>query len=134
MCLNMDHLMPTHHGKCHCGIVRFEFTGPAAVDVTDCNCSMCKMTGYEHVFVPKTDLRFLSGENHLMEYRFNTGQAVHMFCRTCGIKPLYQPRSHPDAWSVNLRCVEPGTLIISRRIAFDGTDWEGNIAALKEET
>ncbi len=95
---------------------------------------MCDMTGYEHVFVPKTDLRFLSGEDHMTEYRFNTGQAVHMFCQSCGIKPLYQPRSHPDAWSVNLRCVQGNTLKAETRIAFDGQDWEGNIAALKEKT
>ena len=123
-----------HHGGCHCWAVRFEFNAPAAVDVTDCNCSMCDMTGYEHVFVPENDLRFLSGESELAEYRFNTGQAVHMFCRTCGIKPLYRPRSHPDAWSVNLRCVDAGTLTIAKRIVFDGSDWEGNIEALKAET
>ncbi len=126
--------MALHHGKCHCGQVCFEFDAPATMDVTDCNCSMCAMTGYEHVFVPKGDLRFLSGEDYLTEYRFNTGQAVHMFCQSCGIKPLYQPRSHPNAWSVNMRCVQAGTLTIGKRIAFDGSDWEGNIAGLKAAT
>lgn len=123
-----------HKGGCHCGAVRFEFDAPGAVDVTDCSCSICDMTGYEHVFVPEGDLRFLSGEDALTEYRFNTGQAVHIFCRTCGIKPLYRPRSHPQSWSVNLRCVDAGTLTVSKRIAFDGRDWEGNIAGLKAET
>lgn len=92
------------------------------------------MTGYEHVFVPEGDLQFLSGESELTEYRFNTQMAVHMFCRICGIKPLYRPRSHPEAWSVNLRCVEAGTITVAKRIAFDGRDWEGNIDALKAET
>ena len=123
-----------HKGGCHCNTVRFEFDAPKAVDVTDCSCSMCDMTGYKHVFVPEGDLRFLSGESDLTEYRFNTGQAVHMFCRVCGIKPLYRPRSHPRAWSVNLRCVDEGTLSVAKRIAFDGRDWEGNIDALKGET
>jgi len=126
--------MRVHKGECHCGAVRFEFDAPAKVDVTDCNCSMCDMTGYEHVFVSQENLRFLSGEDQLTEYRFNTGQAVHMFCKTCGIKPLSRPRSHPEAWSVNLRCVDSGTLEIARRIAFDGQDWEGNIEGLREET
>jgi len=35
---------------------------------------------------------------------------------------------------VNLRCVEAGTLTAARRIPFDGRDWDGNIAALREET
>jgi len=123
-----------HQGGCHCGAVRFEFDAPEKVDVTDCNCSMCAMTGYEHVFVSHTDLRFLTGEDQLTEYRFNTGQAVHMFCKICGIKPLYRPRSHPESWSVNLRCVEGKTLEVLRRIEFDGRDWEGNIAGLREQT
>ena len=129
-----EQTLKTHFGGCHCGAVRFEFRAPEAINVTDCNCSMCGMTGYEHVFVPQADLRFLSGANALTEYRFNTGKAVHMFCKTCGIKPLYRPRSHPEAWSVNLRCVDAGTLRIAQRIPFDGQDWEGNIAALKEQT
>jgi len=123
-----------HKGGCHCRTVRFEFDAPAAIDVTDCSCSMCDMTGHEHVFIDEADLRFLSGEGELTEYRFNTGKAVHMFCKACGIKPLYRPRSHPDAWSVNLRCVDAGTLRVAKRIAFDGRDWEGNIAGLKAET
>jgi hypothetical protein len=126
--------MPSHRGQCHCGEISFEFDAPAAVDVTDCNCSMCDMTGHVHVFVPHEDLRFLSGKDHLSEYRFNSRQAVHMFCSTCGIKPIYQPRSHPDQWSVNYRCVKAGTLTIANRIAFDGSDWEGNIAALQAAT
>ena len=123
-----------HRAGCHCGAVRFEFDAPAKVDVTLCNCSVCGMTGYEHVFVPQGDLRFLSGEDNLTEYQFNTKAAVHMFCKTCGIKPLYRPRSHPESWSVNLRCVEGGSLKMARRIDFDGQDWEGNIAGLREET
>jgi hypothetical protein len=92
------------------------------------------MTGYEHVFVPEAKLRFLSGEDALTTYTFNTHAAKHMFCRTCGIKPLYRPRSHPEAWSVNLRCVAAGTMTVARRIAFDGQDWDGNIDALREQT
>lgn len=124
----------THHGGCHCGAVRFEFQAPAAVAVTDCNCSMCRMSAYEHIFVPHADLHFTAGEDDLVPYQFNTRQAVHMFCSTCGIKPLYRPRSHPDAWSVNYRCVDAGTMKVAKRIAFDGADWDSNIAGLREET
>ena len=124
----------THFGGCHCGKVRFEFTAPALVDVTDCNCSMCSLTAYEHVFVAQDKLRFLSGEDMLTTYAFNTGAAKHKFCKNCGIKPLYRPRSHPESWSVNFRCVDPGTLKIARRIPFDGQNWEDNIKALKDET
>lgn len=120
--------MPTYRGGCHCGAVTFEFDAPDTVDMTDCNCSLCVMTGYEHVFVEEADLRFLSGRDALLSYRFGTMTADHLFCGTCGIKPLYRPRSHPDAWSVNARCVEG--LNIGRRVVFDGQNWDANIADL----
>jgi len=92
------------------------------------------MSGYQHIFVPKADLKFLSGRDHLTAYRFETRQAVHMFCKICGIKPLYQPRSHPDQWSVNLRCVTLGTLSPREQIEFDGQNWEDSIEGLREKT
>lgn len=121
--------MPTYQGQCHCGVVRFEFEAPDAVDVTECNCSLCAMTGYEHVFVDEADLRFASGRDGLISYQFGSMTADHLFCGTCGIKPLYRPRSHPGMWSVNARCVQG--LAIARRIAFDGQNWDDNIGELR---
>ena len=115
-------------GGCHCGVVRFTFTAEPPVVVTDCNCSICAMTGYEHVFVEEADLRFTAGREHLLSYRFGTGEAEHLFCKTCGIKPLYRPRSHPKAWSVNARCVPE--LQVEERIAFDGQNWAAAIEGL----
>lgn len=122
--------MPSWRGGCHCGAVTFEFNAPEAVDVTDCNCSLCAMTGYEHVFVDEADLRIVSGRDALVSYRFGTKTAEHLFCGTCGIKPLYRPRSHPGSWSVNARCVEG--LTVARRVAFNGRHWEASIAGLRE--
>lgn len=120
--------MPTFQGSCHCGAVTFEFEAPDAVDVTDCNCSLCAMTAYEHVFIDKADLRFLSGQDALVSYQFGSKTADHLFCGTCGIKPIYQPRSHPKAWSVNARCVEG--LCVARRVSFNGQNWDENISTL----
>ncbi len=124
----------THKGACHCGAVSFEFQAPKSMSMTICNCSICSLTGYEHIFVKQTDLTFLSGQDHLSEYSFGTGQARHMFCKTCGIKPLYKPRSHPDSYSINYRCIAPNSLKISEKIQFDGGNWEKNIAALQDKT
>lgn len=123
--------MPIYQGHCHCGAVRFEFDAPDAVEVTDCNCSLCAMTGYEHVFVEAADLRFLSGRDALTSYKFGSMTADHLFCGTCGIKPLYRPRSHPNGWSVNARCVDG--LTIARRIAFDGQNWDDSIGGLRDD-
>ncbi len=92
------------------------------------------MTGYQHVFVPEADLTFISGQERLAVYTFGTHIAQHYFCRTCGVKSLYRPRSHPEAWSVNLRCVVGDGLQAKEAHYFDGQNWEDNIEALKKKT
>lgn len=74
--------------------------------VLECDCSICRMTGYLHLIVPPGRLHWLAGRGVLAEYRFGTETAVHMFCAFCGIKPVYVPRSHPDGYSVNFRCLD----------------------------
>jgi hypothetical protein len=100
----------THRGGCHCGAVAFEVVAPARVTVSECNCSMCRMTGFLHLIVPRTRFRLLRGAEALSEYRFNTGTAQHLFCGHCGVKSFYVPRSNPDGYSVNLRCLDQSTL------------------------
>lgn len=100
----------THRGGCHCGAVTFEVEAPARLTVSDCNCSICRMSGYQHLIVPRARFRLLSGAESLSEYRFNTGTARHLFCRHCGVKSFYVPRSNPDGYSVNARCLDPATI------------------------
>jgi hypothetical protein len=116
--------MLTHKGGCHCGKVRFEVDAPADLEVLDCNCSICSKTGYLHLIVPRSHFRLLAGEEALSTYTFNTGTAKHYFCATCGIKPFYVPRSHPDGYSVNTRCLDPGTVRSLATTEFDGRNWE----------
>ena len=106
----MPEALITHRGGCHCGTIAFEVEAPARVTVSECNCSMCRMTGYLHLIVPRTRLRLLRGADSLSEYTFNTGVARHLFCRHCGVKSFYVPRSNPDGYSVNLRCLERATI------------------------
>ena len=110
-------------GGCHCGAVRFVAQLPdAPVPALDCNCSICATTGFLHVMVPHDRFELVSGRDALTSYRFGTGAAEHLFCSTCGVKSFYQPRSHPDAWSVNAHCLdEPVELAIE---PFDGRNWE----------
>ena len=123
-------------GGCHCGAVRFEAALPDAVEAQACNCSMCEKVGFIHLIVPEGRFRLLSGGRGLTSYRFNTGVAEHLFCLICGVKGFYRPRSNPDGWSVNARCLdEPGALDI-RIEAFDGRNWEahaGGLAHLSQE-
>jgi centromere protein V len=119
-----------HAGGCHCGRVRFELTAPADITVTECNCSICSKTGYLHLIVPKAKFRLLQGAESLSTYSFNTGQAQHLFCKVCGIKAFYVPRSHPDSYSVNVRCLDAGTVKRMTLRPFDGKNWEAARASL----
>jgi len=116
--------MITHTGGCHCGRVRFEVDAPAHLELSDCNCSICSMTGYLHLIVPAGRFRLLRGADALTTYQFNTGTARHLFCAVCGIKSFYVPRSHPDGYSVNARCLDAGTVTGTTVTPWDGRDWE----------
>ncbi|MFS8064267.1 MAG: GFA family protein [Luteimonas sp.] len=120
----------THRGGCHCRRVRFEVDAPAALDVLDCNCSVCRMGGFLHLIVPATHFRLLSGADDLTQYTFDTGAAKHRFCRVCGIKSFYIPRSHPDGVDVNARCLDQGTVGAMTVTPFDDGDREAATAAI----
>ena len=118
--------METCSGGCHCGRVSYEIDIPPEVTAHRCNCSICRKAGYLHLIVAADHFRLLSGEADLNEYRFHTGVARHLFCAHCGIKSFYVPRSHPDAFSVNLNCVNLPAGITVTIEDFDGQNWSQN--------
>jgi len=124
--------LTTHRGGCHCGAVAFEVDAPARLEVSDCNCSICRMTGYLHLIVPRTRFRLLKGADALTEYRFNTGTARHLFCRHCGVKSFYVPRSNPDGYSVNARCLDAATIESIHVEPFDDEDREASEAKIRD--
>src|SRR4029078_12651198 len=118
-------------GGCHCGAVRFEaeVAGPP-IAALDCNCSVCRMTGFMHIVVPHDRFELIAGRDALSSYRFGTGAAQHLFCRNCGIKSFYQPRSHPDAWSINADALDhPVELAIERFEGANGEQAKANLDA-----
>jgi hypothetical protein len=117
-------MMRSHFGGCHCGRVRFEVIAPAAIEVLDCNCSLCSMSGYLHLIVPQERFKLIQGQDALSTYTFGTGIAQHFFCATCGVKSFYVPRSHPGGISVNARCVDSGSIESMLVTPFEGRDWE----------
>jgi hypothetical protein len=122
-----------YEGGCHCGAVRFEVEAAAELECEDCNCSICSKAGFLHLIVPATQFRLLRGEDHLTTYTFNTGVAQHRFCKTCGIKAFYIPRSNPDGVDVNVRCLEPVPTRL-KIVKFDGQNWEQHAAALAHKS
>jgi hypothetical protein len=117
-------------GGCHCGAVRFEAALPDVIEAQSCNCSICEKTGFVHIIVPKSRFRLLEGQAALTSYRFNTGAADHLFCLVCGVKSFYRPRSNPDGWSIDARCLDDADDLDIRIEPFDGRNWEAHAADL----
>ena len=116
-------------GGCHCGAVRFAVLSPDEVEAKECNCSICRKSGYLHLIVEKERFRLLEGAERITTYSFNTGTAKHHFCSVCGVKSFYVPRSKPDGDSVNLRCLDDGQVRVAGIALFDGQHWEDAFAA-----
>lgn len=119
----------TVEGGCHCGQVRYRVT-LRSWRMSQCNCSMCTKKGYLHLIVGGSDFELLAGRGSLSTYEFNTRVAKHHFCRTCGIHSFYVPRSHPDGFSVNARCVDGVDLAWFDPVTFDGKNWEAHVSEL----
>ena len=97
---------------------------PADLELLDCNCSLCARSGFLHLIATREQFRLLSGADDLVEYTFGTYTAKHRFCRYCGVKSFYVPRSHPDGFSVNARCLDSSTIKSMTVRPYDGRNWE----------
>lgn len=104
-------MLKTYQGSCHCGAVRFE----ADIDLTRstyrCNCSICRRTRFWPAVVKPDAFRLLAGSTELTQYRFNTGNNHHYFCRHCGVRAFGIGNDTPmgKVYGVNLGCLEDAT-------------------------
>tara|TARA_B100000809_G_scaffold179414_1_gene177049 strand:- start:127 stop:429 length:303 start_codon:yes stop_codon:yes gene_type:complete len=57
--------MKESFGGCHCGEVKFKFNSNESIEIWKCNCSICKMHDYEHLFVKHDDFKVIEGEKLL---------------------------------------------------------------------
>lgn len=99
--------MKKYTGGCYCKAVRYE----AEVDVTkvlSCNCSYCSIKGLLLSFIPASQFKLLSGEDHLTEYRFNKKVIAHLFCKTCGVQSFSRGTSSDGTATIalNVRCLD----------------------------
>jgi hypothetical protein len=94
-----------YSGSCHCGRVRFEVE--ADLDhVRVCDCSICRRRGALIHRVEETAFRPLTPLEDLTAYKLHTRTATDYFCPTCGILPFRRPRTAPEMWAINVRCLE----------------------------
>ena len=125
--------MKTYHGGCHCGAVKFEVDANLS-QLTRCTCSICAKKGGLFCYVQPDQFRVLQGEGDLKDYQFNTNEAKHSFCKSCGIHTFGRPRSMPELHLINVRCLEDFDLETETYEVqlFDGRNWDAAIAARQE--
>jgi hypothetical protein len=95
----------TYEGSCHCRTVRFR----ATLDLDECivcDCSICSKKGPIMNRVGDSEFKMLTSIEDMSLYSFNKNIAKHYFCRKCGVHPFHRPRSYPELWAVNIRCLE----------------------------
>ena len=97
--------LKTYRGQCHCGKVQFEIQS-ALEPAMRCNCSLCTRRGAVMTRVPAEHFKLISGEDHLQLYQFHTKVAKHYFCKVCGIYAFHRPRMAPEAYGINVGCLE----------------------------
>jgi hypothetical protein len=94
-----------YKGSCHCGEVKFEVR--LVLDhVRVCDCSVCFKRGALNYRVENADLDLLTPLLDMNLYQWHTKTAKDYFCSNCGILPFRRPRTAPELWTVNLRCLD----------------------------
>jgi len=122
-----------YQGSCHCRAITFEVEAEDTIEVERCNCSLCTMAGFLHLIVPLSKFKLLSGSDEISTYTYNTGVAKHTFCKVCGIKSFYTPRSNPDGIDINVNCLVPIPVSVNI-VEFDGQNWEQNAHKLEHKS
>lgn len=126
--------MKTYYGSCHCR--RIKFTANTTIGkVVSCNCSICTKKGVLHHRVMPKQFSIIEGKEFLYLYKFDTKEANHYFCKTCGIQPFSNPRAAPNMYSIKVRCLDDFDLETEpyEIVKFDGRNWEEAVKSLNEK-
>lgn len=113
--------MATYNGSCHCGNITINVEGDIT-QVVECNCSICSRRGTLLWFVPRDQMKLVSGEDTMGTYTFNAHRIQHHFCPTCGCAPFAEgtdPAGRATA-AINARCLDGVDLATLQKIPFDG--------------
>ena len=110
---------------CHCGAVRLEVAA-APVEVTECNCSICRRYGVLWAYYGAGDVAVVvAPEQGLDEYRWDDESIVFCRCAACGCVSHWRPVNRPeDRMGMNARLLPPEILAAARRRRLDGAGTE----------
>jgi len=91
--------------NCHCGAVELKVDTDLE-NIKQCNCSICIRKNAKMNLISKDSIKIVKGEENLSTYKFNTMQAEHFFCKTCGIYTHHNRRTDPNGVGINIGCID----------------------------
>jgi hypothetical protein len=101
---------PRARGRCLCGAVEFDVTGPLR-DVVDCHCHRCRrFTGhYLAATSALTDDVEIVDVDGRLTWFFPVEEAGYGFCSRCGSSLFWRAVAHPGRLSICAGTLEPPT-------------------------
>lgn len=110
----------SNEGSCHCGAVRIGLhDGP--VDVTECNCSVCRRTGALWTYATPDQVDVAGAVDG---YRQGDEALTLWRCKRCGIVTHWTPVDPAyGRMGVNLRLFDPAIWVSLPRVQVDGASW-----------
>ncbi len=110
-----------HTISCHCGEIRFELEAELG-EVRDCNCSICRRSGFLHWYVPPEALTLLTHKRRLSTYIWRSITGGQHFCPTCGVAVIRTTTQFPRPVAVIARWIEGVRLEDLTIVPFTGLD------------
>lgn len=114
---------PMLEATCHCGAVRIQIP-QRPVEVTNCNCSICRRLGTLWAYYPVGTVKVLGHPEHTEAYVQGDKTLRIVRCKTCGCTTHWEPiGSEPHTkLGVNIRMFDPAVIgEVSIRL-LDGAD------------
>ncbi|MBV8757471.1 MAG: GFA family protein [Deltaproteobacteria bacterium] len=108
-------------GSCHCGAVKIEIA-EAPVQVTSCNCSICRRLGTLWAYYPSTKVRIVGDT---ATYRWGDKTIDFHHCARCGITTHWSPIAGvrgEDRMGINARLLGDEVLARARVRRLDGAN------------
>lgn len=105
--------------SCHCGAVRL-VVDEAPVEVTDCNCSICRRYGVLWAYYAPRQVRLAPPDAATDTYEWDDRSIRFHRCRSCGCVTHWAPAAARDRMGVNARLFAPEVLARARVRRLDG--------------
>ncbi|KAA0945328.1 MULTISPECIES: GFA family protein [unclassified Pseudomonas] len=95
-----------HAGGCHCGRVRYQFSGPL-VDIAHCHCSICRRASgglvTTWITLPRSAFAWVTG----LPAQYDSSEScMRYFCSHCGAQLALVTRLSPESIDVTIATLD----------------------------